>query len=199
LALELREIGVVGMRRIVCAIIGLLVLSTGCASPGRSGLPDETIDFTVDAENDSETGADNLAGGDLYINGIKIDDLAYLHKNELVLMLGKDYLLTYGWADEADREGYEYEKHGITFFFNDNELVESMRCGERADVEGVRLGMTFAEIQNILGLGEIRDYGNNAFFRFSLTYKYEKFALWFGAHEENGDSIEFHIRFNLWR
>jgi len=190
--------------------MGLLIFTVSCANFESGDSTDEIpappkeeilTDVTTD-DKDSAAVRDFeycFSEDELYLNGIRIIDLAGKSKEALLLELGEDYVLEYGYADIADVEGYTYPAYGITIFFNlhtdDNDYIELIYCYDDANINGAGTEMSVAEIQEILGKGEIADTPFYVHFPFILRYAYNSLNVVFSLDEENGYAYEMQIYF----
>lgn len=127
-----------------------------------------------------------------------INDIIGLSKVEVLDRLGKDYKITAAGAEHAE-EGYSYEQYGITIIFNNSMLSEPINkvvCDEKVDIKGVKLGMTFSEIRQMLGEGESRELVQIEPDqpKYALFYKFDNFTAWFGAVEKDDPTTVLQIR-----
>lgn len=129
-----------------------------------------------------------------------IKEIMSLKKEDIFNRLGKDYKVIQAGAENSE-EGYNYEQYGITIIFDDfsfPDMIGLIKCNEKVDINGTKLGMTFSEIEKILGKGESRtleqielDQPN-----FALYYKFDNFIIWFGAAKKDGATTDLQIRRN---
>ena len=126
-----------------------------------------------------------------------ITDLMSLNKEEVIDRLGKDYIMVKAGAEHAD-DGYNYEKYGMILIFDykPSGFIQLIICNEIVDINGAKLGMTFSEIEKILGKGTYRKLVQIEPEQplFALYYKYDNLMVWFGAAEKDGPTIGLQIR-----
>lgn len=123
-----------------------------------------------------------------------INEIMVLNKDQVIKRLGNNYEVINAGTENAE-EGYRYENYGMTIIFEDS-AISLIECDERVSINGAKLGMTFSEIQNILGEGETRklvpiepDQPE-----YALFHIYNKIMVWFGSMDENGVTTALQIR-----
>lgn len=79
-----------------------------------------------------------------------------LSKEEIFKKIGTDYEVVLAGA-EGSYDGFLYSDLGVSFVFNPYDYIEFIECDERFSFNGARSGMTFAEIQEILGDKDIEE------------------------------------------
>jgi hypothetical protein len=131
-------------------------------------------------------------------SGIK--EIMNLKKEQVLKLLGDDYKVIQTGA-EASEEGYYYKKYGITIVFDDfsmPDMIKDIECTEKVDILGIKIGMTFSGIKNILGSGNVSELVQieQDQPKYELDYKYDDFVVWFGTLENNGITTVLEIRRN---
>lgn len=122
-----------------------------------------------------------------------IIDIMNMDKNAVIKRLGNDYKIVAA-GPEDQQEGYRYSKYGITLTFSSigtSEIVDTIYCNEMVDIKGARNGMTFAEIEGILGKSKVvgdEDYG------YHLSYEYDGILVWFWAQSRNNPTHDLEVR-----
>jgi len=129
----------------------------------------------------------NYSAGEIYINSrIRVLDIAGIEGNELLEMLGGKFELFFkiegGWY-----EYYSYSED-IVVIFNPTDRFNHMFLRERADINGARMGMSKAEVQEILGEGRLVS-GGMGIHAYYLRYEYEEFGISFGLRDNDIDMI----------
>ncbi|WEK54527.1 MAG: hypothetical protein P0Y55_00135 [Candidatus Cohnella colombiensis] len=124
-----------------------------------------------------------------------ISELMKLKKNQIIEKLGTDYTDGSGEGTEFG-EGLFYEQYGlfITFgMFSKAGIIDTIYCRDNVDIKGAKLGMTFAEIQQVLGEGDLTNEPYISSSNFGLSYYLDNLAIWFGADEEDGVTSKLEI------
>ena len=117
-----------------------------------------------------------------------ISGLFSLGRNEVLERLGGSYEIVPPRGERTE-EAYHYFAYGMTIVFERDfpDRIDWIACDETVDVNGARLGMTFAEILTYLPDSDIHDLRPNFlepyYPMFSLTYRFENVIVWFGAME----------------
>ena len=190
------------MKKIMCIVIGLCILLIGCVISADEET--QEIEANGSVYLNSENGANNdalievqhnFSADELYLNDVvRISGLVGLKKGELLSFLGEGYRI----RDVLGDDGYEYQEQGIIVVFDHlGTDCHLFMLNEHADINGIRLGMTISEVQEIFGDGELHYYAKDRYGPYILFYVFEDFSLWFAA-EENGETVDFQIRFWTW-
>ncbi len=130
-------------------------------------------------------------------NSIKL--IMGLKKYEVLELLGKEYSLDKGQYEWQD-EGYNYEQYGMTIYFDkylEPEMIEYIDCNNKVNINGATVGMTFDEIDKILGKSEpieLEKYEPDQP-QYSICYVIDNFKVWFGAGAD-GITTDFQLRRN---
>ncbi|MFC5703251.1 hypothetical protein ACFPVX_18335 [Cohnella faecalis] len=129
-----------------------------------------------------------------------------MDREPVIETLGMDYSLYYG--NDGDTHlgiGINFEKYGLTLLFDDSgDRVDGIYCDEGAayegvtkvDINGAKLGMTFAEIRKLLGEGEFIDrttFSEGYPPVYSLNYDFGNVTASFGVSDREGRTDELHI------
>jgi hypothetical protein len=101
--------------------------------------------------------------------------------------LGNEYQIV-GAGSEHSEEGYYFEQYGVTLVAHYPDSLEGgikiIECKNMSEISGVQIGMTFAEIQEILGEKIIYDCSQVDPYLYYLCYQYfEDIILWIGGVE----------------
>jgi hypothetical protein len=126
-----------------------------------------------------------------------INKLLKLNKEEAINWLGNEYEIKAAGA-EGQEKGYYFEKYGLTIIFDENDtlMILSADCDQKVDINGARLGMTFSDIQEKLGVTEIRKL--NVFepnqSSYAIIYDFGNWHVWFGVDEKNNPTTAMEIR-----
>ena len=197
------------MKKITVLIIFLAIQLAGCATNEADNLPSNSTSSKDEAEFVSTSGIDLKAmdtstaeeGSKAVATFVPdyegIKEIMHLKKDEIYDRIGTDYKIVQAGA-EGEVEGYYYEQYGITLIFDDfqaPDYVEKIECTEKVDIKGARLGMTFAEIQKVLGEKDIKHL-TEPYSYYALIYEFDNFKVWFGIGEEEGSTEVLEIRRN---
>jgi|LSQX01.2.fsa_nt_gb hypothetical protein len=131
------------------------------------------------------------------MNGIQ--EIMALSKEQVIERLGDNYEIVPAGAEHAE-DGYRYEEYGMTIIFENTlsgTIIGAIECDEKVNINGVKLGMTIPEIENILGEGKKRELVviEPEQPEYALFYIYsDKTMVWFGSMEEKGVTTELQIR-----
>ena len=144
----------------------------------------------------------NFSAEELYLNNtIKISSLVELNKDSMYILFGDEYNII---NHAVLGSGYYYQKHDVMIILDEEDIAYIILVFENANINGVRLGMTVSEVQEILGDGELHyDDGEGDHYTevrtipYILFYVFEGFSLWF-AGEEDGEIVDFEIRLWVW-
>ena len=137
------------------------------------------------AENKSEITTSNTGGFTTNLDNIV--QLILMPFKKALGYLGDDYQIV-GAGAEHSEEGYYYEQYGITLVPHYPDSLEGgikiIECNNTIDINGMSLGMTFTEIQEILGEKIISDFSQVEPYSYYLRYPYlESITLWIGSVE----------------
>ncbi len=187
------------MKNITLVCLLIVFILVGCS----------TKDISSNAYNESKPGgqistvyedtlSDEKADFTPNLSGIK--EIMSLKKEQVLELLGDDYKVVQTGIEDSEK-GFYYEKYGITIVFDDfsePDMIAKIECTEKVDVNGTKVGMSFSEIEAILGDGNIseltkveQDQPN-----YELDYKYDDFIVWYGSAEKDGKTIVLQIRRN---
>lgn len=124
-----------------------------------------------------------------------------LNKEQVIDVLGDNYEIVPAGA-EGLKEGYYYEEYGVTIvfdYFPIPDIVGYIKCNEKVDIKGAKLGMSIPEIKAILGEGKIKEPFPDHLM-YIITYEFEDIIVWFGgAGGKDGVPTALEIRRNRMR
>jgi len=121
-------------------------------------------------------------------------------KDALLIQMGDDYEFVDA-GPEGWMSGYYYEHLGLTFVFDfteDDFYPQWIEAEEPFEVGGARPGMSFSEIQSILGTGESYSDSDESdddmmYARYSIEYIFGKLRYVFYAYNEDGEDSYLYI------
>ncbi|OPZ89097.1 MAG: hypothetical protein BWY74_02864 [Firmicutes bacterium ADurb.Bin419] len=181
------------------------VLKNQEVNQGHS-IEEDTQMGVVDKENNrlqNNEGNDNKQiesslNENLFIpNFENINKLLKLNKEAVINWLGNEYEIKAAGA-EGQEKGYYFEQHGLMIVFDEDNtlMITSAYCDQKVDINGARLGMTFSDIQEKLGVTEIGKL--NVFepnqSNYAIIYDFGDWHVWFGADENNSPTTALQIR-----
>ena len=106
-----------------------------------------------------------------HVNNIRLVDIMGRGRGSLWQIFGNTYFACSG-------DVYERPEQGIRFFFGDDDKIHTIVCGEGADINGVRLGMSISEVEGVLGK-EYAESENDGVTARNYKYKYHMFLFTF--------------------
>lgn len=152
---------------------------------------------TSSGNSSAESSSNNITNDLVFISDFsQINEIMNLSMEEVLERLGSDYELVDAFVgDTAENDGFYYADFGITVVFDsDFDSISYIKCYEIVDVMGVNVGMTFTEIENVLGKGERQYFDLEYPPNFTLSYKYDNCIVRFSTDTEEGASTDLEIR-----
>lgn len=133
-----------------------------------------------------------------------IFDVLNLKKVEAIDQLGDDYYID-GIGAEGLMHGYYYDNKGIALAFvpdydlyyeEDPDTIQWIQCDNKIDINGARFGMTFNEIQAILGDTEVIDFDVEYMIIYSIEYQIGELTIYFVTYDNPNDETS-EVRISL--